>query len=115
MTITPPRIEAIPDSTSEKLNAIDRLELLLDQGTLRTIRTSVTSRFMGTKARQGDGVVAGSGLVDGRPVFVYSQDVSFAGGSLGAAHVDTIVRVFELAREARVSVIGFIESGGVRM
>jgi len=115
MTITPPRIEAIPDSTSEKLNAIDRLELLLDQGTLRTIRTSVTSRFMGTKARQGDGVVAGSGLVDGRPVFVYSQDVSFAGGSLGAAHADTIVRVLELAREARVPVIGFIESGGARM
>jgi len=115
MTITPPRIEAVPDSTSEKLNAIDRLELLLDQGTLRTIRTSVTSRFMGTKARQGDGVVAGSGLVDGRPVFVYSQDVSFAGGSLGAAHADTIVRVLELAREARVPVIGFIESGGARM
>jgi len=74
MTITPPRIQAVPDSTSDKLNALDRLELLCDPGTLRTIRSSVTSRRMGPKARAGDGVVGGSGMVDGRPVFVYSQD-----------------------------------------
>ena len=115
MTITPPRIDRLPESTTEKLTALDRLELLLDPGTLRTIRSSVTSRRMGAKARAGDGVVGGSGLVDGRPVFVYSQDVSFAGGSLGAAHADTIVRVLQLAREARVPAIGFIESGGARM
>jgi methylmalonyl-CoA decarboxylase subunit alpha len=115
MTITPPRIQAVPDSTSDKLNALDRLELLCDPGTLRTIRSSVTSRRMGPKARAGDGVVGGSGMVDGRPVFVYSQDASFAGGSLGAAHADTIVRVLQLAREARVPVVGFIESGGARM
>jgi acetyl-CoA carboxylase carboxyltransferase component len=115
MTITPPRIERLPESTTEKLNALDRLELLLDPGSLRTIRSSVTSRRMGAKARPGDGVVGGSGLVDGRPVFAFSQDVSFAGGSLGAAHADTIVRVLQLAREARVPAIGFIESGGARM
>ena len=95
--------------------ALDRLELLCDPGTLRTIRGSVTSRFMGSKARAGDGVVAGSGLVDGRPVYLYAQDVSFAGGSLGAAHADTIVRVLQLARDAHVPAVGFIESGGARM
>jgi len=115
MTITPPRIQAVPDSTSDKLNALDRLELLCDPGTLRTIRSSVTSRRMGPKARAGDGVVGGSGMVDGRPVFVYSQDASFAGGSLGAAHADTIVRVLQLARDAHVPAVGFIESGGARM
>ncbi len=70
---------------------------------------------MGAKARAGDGVVGGSGLVDGRPIYVYAQDVSFAGGSLGAAHADTIVRVLQLAREAHVPAVGFIESGGARM
>src|SRR5213076_3348636 len=115
MSITPPRIERVPESTTEKLTALDRLELLCDPGTVRTIRSSVASRRMGAKARPGDGVVGGSGLVDGRPVFVYSQDVSFAGGSLGAAHADTIVRVLQLAREARVPAIGFVESGGARM
>src|SRR5437763_77810 len=115
MTITPPRIERVPESTTEKLTALDRLELLCDPGTVRTIRSSVTSRRMGSKARAGDGVVGWSGLVDGRPVSVYSQDGSFAGGSLGAAHADTLVRVLQLAREARVPAIGFIESGGARM
>ncbi|HKN93963.1 MAG TPA: acyl-CoA carboxylase subunit beta [Thermoleophilaceae bacterium] len=97
------------------LTALDRLELLCDPGTVRTIRSAVASRAMGAKARPGDGVVGGSGLVDGRPVYVYAQDASFAGGSLGAAHADTIVRVLQLAREARVPVVGFIESGGARM
>jgi acetyl-CoA carboxylase carboxyltransferase component len=97
------------------LTAGERLELLCDVGTLRTIRTTVTSRRMGEKARPGDGVVAGAGEVDGRPIFCYAQDASFAGGSLGAAHADSIVRVLELAGTARVPVIGFVESGGARM
>jgi acetyl-CoA carboxylase carboxyltransferase component len=105
----------LAEAPPEKLTAFDRLELLCDPGTLRTIRGSVTSRRMGAKARPGDGVVGGSGLVDGRPVYCYSQDVRFAGGSLGAAHADTIVRVLQLAREAQVPAIGFIESGGARM
>jgi acetyl-CoA carboxylase carboxyltransferase component len=98
-----------------RLSAHDRLELLCDPGTMRTIRTTVMSRRMGEKARAGDGVVAGSGLVDGRPVFCYAQDASFAGGSLGEAHANSIVRVLELAGASGVPVIGFVESGGARM
>jgi acetyl-CoA carboxylase carboxyltransferase component len=115
MTISPTNPEHVLHAVPERLTALDRLELLCDPGTLRTIRSAVTSRFMGSKARAGDGVVGGSGLVDGRPVYCYAQDVSFAGGSLGAAHADTIVRVLQLAREARVPAVGFIESGGARM
>ena len=70
---------------------------------------------MGEKARAGDGVVAGAGEIDGRPIFCYAQDARFAGGSLGEAHANSIVRVLELAGTARVPVIGFVESGGARM
>jgi acetyl-CoA carboxylase carboxyltransferase component len=97
------------------LGAFDRLELLCDEGTLRTIRSTVTSRRMGEKARPGDGVVVGAGEIDGRPICCYAQDGSFAGGSLGEAHANSIVRVLELAGQAQVPVIGFVESGGARM
>ena len=54
-------------------------------------------------------------MVAGRPVFCYAQDRTFAGGSLGEAHADTIVRVLRLARRAGAPVVGFVESGGARM
>jgi acetyl-CoA carboxylase carboxyltransferase component len=60
-------------------------------------------------------VLGGAGLIDGRPVFCYAQDASFAGGSLGEAHANTIVRVLELADRARAPVVGFVSSGGARM
>jgi acetyl-CoA carboxylase carboxyltransferase component len=63
----------------------------------------------------GDGVVAGAGRVNGRPVFCYAQDASFLGGSLGEAHADSIVRMFELAGRAKAPIVGFVESGGARM
>jgi acetyl-CoA carboxylase carboxyltransferase component len=94
---------------------LERLELLCDPGTLDVIRSEVISQPMGEKARLGDGVVGGAGLIDGRPVFCYAQDPSFAGGSLGEAHADTIVRVMELADRARAPVVGFVASGGARM
>ena len=99
----------------ETLTPLERLEALCDPGTLDVIRTEVMSGQMGAKARAGDGVLGGAGLVDGRPVFCYAQDAGYVGGSLGAAHADTIVRVLELADRARAPVIGFIGSGGARM
>jgi acetyl-CoA carboxylase carboxyltransferase component len=94
---------------------VQRLEQLCDPGTLDVIRSEVLSIHMGEKARPGDGVVGGAGLVGGRPVFCYAQDASYAGGSLGAAHAETIVRVLELAGRARAPVVGFVGSGGARM
>ena len=89
--------------------------MLCDPGSLQLIRSSVRSPAMGDRARPGDGVLGGSGMVDGRPVFCYAQDPSFAGGSLGAAHAETIVRVLELADRGRAPVVGFVSSGGARM
>jgi acetyl-CoA carboxylase carboxyltransferase component len=125
MTVTPilrdaarrTRSRAAAEATGAypPLSAHERLELLCDVGSLRTIRATVESKRMGQKARPGDGVVAGAGEIDGRPIFCYAQDATFAGGSLGAAHADSIVRVLELAGQSRVPVIGFVESGGARM
>jgi acetyl-CoA carboxylase carboxyltransferase component len=97
------------------LTPLERLEVLCDPGTLQLVRSEVMSAEMGERARAGDGVVGGSGLVDGRPVFCYAQDAGYAGGSLGQAHADTIVRVLELAERARAPVVGFVSSGGARM
>lgn len=100
-----------PDS----LSPLERLEALCDAGTLQLVRTRITSPQMGDRARAGDGVLGGSGLVDGRPVFCYAQDPAYLGGSLGAGHAETIVRVLDLADRARAPVVGFVGSGGARM
>ncbi|WP_249021281.1 carboxyl transferase domain-containing protein [Conexibacter sp. S30A1] len=102
-------------SDQETLTPIERLEALCDPGSLDVIRSEVVSSHMGLKARAGDGVVGGAGLVDGRPVFCYAQDNSYVGGSLGEMHAETIVRVLELADRARAPVVGFVGSGGARM
>jgi len=102
-------------TATERLTPHERLELLCDAGTFEPIRSGVMSPKLGARARAGDGVVGGIGRVDGRPVACYAQDASYLGGSLGAAHADTINRVLSLAGRSRVPVVGFIESGGARM
>lgn len=97
------------------LSPVERLEALCDPGSLTLMRSDVRSARMGGKSRAGDGVVTGTGRVDGRPVFCYAQDPSYLGGSLGEAHADSIVRVLQLAGRAGAPVVGFIESGGARM
>src|SRR4051794_13983853 len=86
------------------LTPFERIEALCDPGSVRAIRSQV-----------GDGVVGAGGRVDGRPVFAYAQDSSFAGGSLGTAHAETILRVMQLAERAGAPVVGFVESAGARM
>ncbi|MDA0167625.1 acyl-CoA carboxylase subunit beta [Solirubrobacter taibaiensis] len=104
-----------PSAEPARLRPLQRLQMLCDEGSLHVLRSGIMSGSMGEKARVGDGVVAASGRVGGRPIFCFAQDSAFAGGSLGAAHADSIVRVQRLARRARVPVIGFVESGGARM
>jgi acetyl-CoA carboxylase carboxyltransferase component len=93
----------------------ERLEALFDPGSSHVIRSEVASWRMGDRARAGDGVVGAAGRIHGRPVFAYAQDPSFAGGSLGERHADTIVRVLELADQANAPVVGFVASAGARM
>lgn len=115
MSITAARTDTATVAPRERLSPLERLELLCDAGTLEVIRSGVLSPKLGARARAGDGVVGALGRVDGRPVACYAQDVSFLGGSLGAAQADTIHRVLQLAGRSRVPVVGFIESGGARM
>src|SRR2546429_2080673 len=105
----------LSDSFPESLTPKDRIELLCDRGSIQVIRSAVRSWRIGSRAQPGDGAVAASGEIDGRPVFCYAEDSGFVGGSLGEAHADTIVRVLSLAREAQVPVIGLIESAGARV
>ena len=97
------------------LSAHERLEALCDPGSLHVIRSTVLPRRESKRMQPNDGVVAGAGTIAGRPVYCYAQDQKFAGGSLGEAHADTIVRVMEMAGRAGAPVIGFVASGGARM
>ena len=93
-------VEMIQQEEEQRLSPVERLEALCDRGSLTLLRSDVRSRRMGEKARPGDGVIAGAGRVDGRPVFCYAQDPSYLGGSLGEQHADSIVKVLRLAGRA---------------
>ena len=111
LTVTrPPTVDE-----PEVLTPLERLEMLCDPGSVHVIRSVVRSYALGDKAKEGDGVVGASGTIGGRAVFCFAEDGRFAGDSLGKAHADTIVRILELAHDARVPVVGFIESAGARM
>ena len=73
------------------------------------------SPWLGRRADDGDGVVAGLGMVDGRPVACFAQDADFLGGSLGAAQADSIDRVMQLAGRSGMPVVGLVESAGARL
>jgi len=94
---------------------LERLELLCDAGSFEPIRSAVTSPRLAARAVPGDGVIAGFGRVDGRPIACYAQDVSLLHGALGAAQGDSIGRVMQLAGRSRIPVLGFVESAGARV
>jgi acetyl-CoA carboxylase carboxyltransferase component len=101
---------------SETLSGpLERLESLCDGGSFEAIRSQVRASRAGARTRGGDGVVGGLGTVEGRPVACYAQDIGHLGGSVGAAHADTIGRVLEIAGRSRIPVVAFVESGGARL
>jgi len=107
-----PARRAVPPSR-EGL-AWERIEALADPGSFRPLRTAVLSG-RARRTQPGDGLLAGSARIGGRPAFLYAQDPAFLGGSLGASHADSIVRVLTAARESGVPSVGLIHSGGARM
>jgi acetyl-CoA carboxylase carboxyltransferase component len=109
------RLPALVVEERAELGPLERLELLCDPGSLHTIRSTVLPRRESKRMRAGDGVVGAAGTIAGRPVYCYAQDQSLAGGSLGEAHAETIVRVMQMAGRAGAPVIGFVASGGARM
>src|ERR1700694_4244779 len=102
-----------------KLSARERLELLLDEGSFVELDRFVVHRStdFGLEAQKfyGDGVVTGYGRIDGRLVYVFSQDFTVFGGSLSEAFAEKIVKVMDLAIRNGAPVIGLNDSGGARI
>jgi acetyl-CoA carboxylase carboxyltransferase component len=102
-----------------KLTARERIDLLLDEGSFEEIDMFVTHRIsdfgMGDQQILGDGVVTGWGKIDGRLVYVFSQDFTVFGGSLSEAHAEKIVKIMDMAMKNGAPVIGLNDSGGARI
>ncbi|MEX2588116.1 MAG: acyl-CoA carboxylase subunit beta [Actinomycetota bacterium] len=102
-----------------KKTARERIDLLLDPGSF--VETDMLARHRATgfgmedKRPHGDGVVTGWGTIDGRKVFVYSQDFTIFGGSLGEVVADKICKVMDLALATGAPLIGLNDSGGARI
>ncbi len=136
VSMTDPRLEALAQWRQEalkgggpervarqhkkgKLTARERIALLLDDGTFHELEPFVTARpdEMGllTKRYPGDGVITGYGQVNGRTVYLYAQDFTVLGGTLGEMHAQKICRVMDLALRNGTPIIGLIDSGGARI
>jgi len=102
-----------------KLTARERLDLLLDAGSFEEIGKFVMHRSKDFGLDQeyylGDGVVTGYGTINGRLVYVFSQDFTVFGGSLSETHAEKIVKIMELALKNGAPVIGLNDSGGARI
>jgi len=102
-----------------KLTARERIELLLDKGTFREVDAFVLHRthdFDLDKQRYlGDSVVTGWGMIDGRLVYVFSQDFTVFGGSLGEVHAEKVCKIMDMAMKNGAPVIGLNDSGGARI
>jgi acetyl-CoA carboxylase carboxyltransferase component len=111
------RIEA--QHARGKLTARERIELLLDNGSFRETDAFVTHRVsdfgLADRKYMGDSVVTGWGTIDGRLVYVFSQDFTVFGGSLGEAHAQKIVKIMDMALKNGAPVIGLNDSGGARI
>ena len=102
-----------------KLTARERLEVLLDEGTFEEWDMFVEHRCvdfgMQDNKIPGDGVVTGYGMINGRLVFVYSQDFTVFGGALSEAHAEKICKIMDQAMKVGAPVIGLNDSGGARI
>ncbi|MBC7757825.1 MAG: acyl-CoA carboxylase subunit beta [Phormidesmis sp. FL-bin-119] len=102
-----------------KLTARERLHFLLDEGSFEEIGMLVMHRStdfgMQSEKYPGDGVVTGYGTINGRLVYVYSQDFTVFGGSLSETHAEKICKIMDLAMKNGAPVVGLNDSGGARI
>src|SRR5437660_8374743 len=103
----------------DKMSARERIEFLLDEGTFEETDKLVTHRChdfgMAEQKYYGDGVVSGSGQVDGRLVYAFAQDFTVFGGSLSETNAAKIVKIMDTAARVGAPVIGLNDSGGARI
>ena len=102
-----------------KLTARERIDLLVDEGSFEEYDMFVEHRSadfgMEKQKVPGDGVVTGHGTINGRPLFVFSQDFTVFGGSLSEAHAEKICKIMDQAMKVGVPVVGLNDSGGARI
>ena len=102
-----------------KLTARERIELLLDEGSFEEFDMFVTHRCtdfgMENQKPAGDGVVTGWGTINGRMVYVFSQDFTVLGGSVSSTHAAKICKIMDMAMDNGAPVIGINDSGGARI
>ena len=102
-----------------KLTARERIDLLFDAGSFQEVDKLVTHRCrdfgMEDQIVPGDGVVAGHGRIDGRPVYAFAQDFTVFGGSLSETNAAKIVKIMDLALKMGAPVVGLNDSGGARI
>jgi propionyl-CoA carboxylase beta chain len=102
-----------------KLTARERVDFLFDPGSFQEIDKLVTHRCrdfgMAEQLVPGDGVVAGGGRVDGRPVYAFAQDFTVFGGSLSETNAAKIVKIMDLAMKMGAPIVGLNDSGGARI
>lgn len=100
-------------------SASQRIEALLDEKSFVEIGAKVTARATDFNLKQNDtpsdGVITGYGTIEGNRVYVYSQDASVIGGSIGEMHAKKIVGIYDLAMKTGTPVIGLIDSAGLRL
>jgi acetyl-CoA carboxylase carboxyltransferase component len=106
-------------TAASQLSAKERIYKLLDNNSFVEIGALVTKRNTDFNMSQAevpsDGVVSGYGLIDGDPVYVYSQDGTVLGGSIGEMHAKKITHIYDLAIKSGVPVIGLLDSAGLRL
>src|SRR5213596_942484 len=102
-----------------KMNARERIEFLLDEGTFEETDKLVTHRShdfgMEEQKYYGDGFITGYGRIEGRLVFVFAQDFTVFGGSLSEANASKIVKIMDIAAKIGTPMIGLNDSGGARI
>ena len=102
-----------------KLTARERIELLLDEGAFEEfdmfVKHRTTDFGMAAQRPDGDGVVTGWGTVNGRMVYVFSQDFTVFGGSLSETHAQKICKIMDMAMQNGAPVVGLNDSGGARI
>ena len=106
-------------SNTAQTSAMDRINLLLDENSFVEIGANVTKRStdfnLQEKSVPGDGVIPGYGVIDGNLVYVYSQDSSSLGGSMGEMHAKKIARIYDMALKMGAPVVGLVDCAGLRL
>lgn len=106
-------------SNRAQLSARERITSLLDDNSFVEVGAFITKRStdfnLDQKDIPNDGVITGYGLIDGNPVYVFSQDSSSLGGSVGEMHAKKIVAIYDLALKVGAPVIGLLDSTGMRL